>query len=471
MAARDPQGIPFPTATDRGMALYARALGQMSTFHAGVFDTLDAAQRENPEFGMPWFARAYLGLYLTDPGGRDAAIEAMRGLRAVIDPARLSPEEQGHARAIDAWIGGDLPRACAILDGIGLESPRELLALRVGHEADFFVGDLRNLHDRVARQLPAWSPADPHYGVVLGAWAFGLGENGRHEAAEAAGLQALALQPRDAWALHAVAHAHEMLGRPAQGLRFLEERRADWAVDNLFAGHNAWHAALFRLDAGDVAGALRAYDAELFNPGTPRFAIVLVDPSALLWRLHLEGTDVSDRARALSRAWTEVLPPSPYYAFNELHAAMAHVAAGELDTMHERIGRLDAWIDAGTDRSHDRRVLRELGRPACAALLAFGEGRWDECTDRLAALRRTAHGLGGSAAQRDVLDRTLHAAAMRAGRYSVARAVSAERIAGGSDNPSQWRRHLAALQALRAPDAQQAAARDGLARSVAALSA
>ncbi len=471
MAARDPQGILFPTATDRGMALYACALEQMSTFHAGVFDTLEAALRENPEFGMPWFAKAYLGLYLTDPGGRDAAIDAMRRLRAVIDPARLGPEEQGHARAIDAWIAGDLPRACAILDDIGIGSPRELLALRVGHEADFFVGDTRNLHDRVARQLPAWSPADPHYGIVLGARAFGLGENGRHEAAEATGLRALALQPRDAWALHAVAHAHEMLGRPAQGLRFLEDRRTDWAVDNLFAGHNAWHAALFRLDAGDIEGALRAYDEDLFHAGTPRFAIVMVDPSALLWRMHLEHIDVSDRARTLSRAWTEVLPATPHYVFNDLHAAMAHVAAGDLDAVRGRIARLDAWLAAGTDRPHDRRVVRELGRPACAALLAFGEARWDECADALVALRKTAHGLGGSAAQRDVLDRTLHAAAMRGGRPALARAVAAERVAGGTDNPSQWRRYLAALQAQRAPDAQQAAARDALDRSLSTLSA
>lgn len=471
MAARDPQGILFPTATDRGMALYARALEQMSTFHAGVFDTLEATLRENPEFGMPWFAKAYLGLYLTDPCGRDAAIDAMRGLRAAVDPARLGPEERGHARAVDAWIAGDLPRASAILDEVGLESPRELLALRVGHEADFFVGDTRNLHDRVARQLPAWSAADPHYGIVLGARAFGLGENGRHEAAEATGLRALALRPGDAWALHAVAHAHEMRGHPARGLRFLEERRADWAVDNLFAGHNAWHAALFRLDTGDVEGTLRAYDAELFNAGTPRFAIVMVDPSALLWRLHLEGADVAERARTLSHCWTEVLPPTPHYVFNDLHATMAHVAAGALDAARERIGRIDAWLATGTDRPHDRRVVRELGRPACAALLAFGEERWDDCTDTLCALRRTAHGLGGSAAQRDVLDRTLHAAALRGGRASVARAIAAERVAGGTDNPSQWRRYLAALQAQRAPDAQQAAARDGLARSVATLSA
>ena len=471
MAARDPQGILFPTATDRGMALYARALEQMSTFQAGVFDTLEAALRENPEFGMPWFAKAYLGLYLTDPGGREAAVDAMRGLRAAVDPTRLGPEEQGHARAIDAWIAGDLPQACAILDEVGLRSPRELLALRVGHEADFFVGDTRNLRDRIARQLPAWSPADPHYGIVLGAYAFGLGENGRHEAAREAGLRALALQPRDAWALHAVAHAHEMLGQPAQGLRFLEERRTDWAVDNLFAGHNAWHAALFRLDAGDVEGALRACDAELFHAGTPRFAIVMVDPSALLWRLHLAGTDVSDRARALSRAWTDVLPETPHYVFNDLHATMAHVAAGALDAARERIGRLDAWLATGADRLHDRRVTRELGRPACAALLAYGEGRWDDCADTLAALRRTAHGLGGSAAQRDVLDRTLHAAAMRAGRHALARAVAAERVAGGTDNPSQWRRYLAALEAQRAPDAQQAAARAGLDRSLATLSA
>lgn len=48
------------------------------------------------------------------------------------------------------------------------------------------------------------------YSNVLGMHAFGLVENGAYSAGEERAEVALALQPKDMWAVHAMAHVYEM---------------------------------------------------------------------------------------------------------------------------------------------------------------------------------------------------------------------------------------------------------------------
>lgn len=460
MAATDPQGIAFPTASDRGMALYAQGVQQMSYFQAPVLETLDQAISENPEFGMPHFAKAYMMLYMTEPAYTDMAAQIMAGLRGVIEIGKLSDVERAHAAAIDAWIGGNLRGAAVILDRLGLDHPREILGLRVGHEMDFFAGDSRNLRDRVARQITAWDDSDPHYGIVLGALAFGLEENGQFAAAEETGKRALDHNCHDAWAVHAVAHSYEMRGMTGDGIRFMRTRRADWAEANLFSGHNWWHHALFQLDGGDINGALKTYDEGVFFAEQMRVAVTMLDASALLWRLFVDGHDVSSRAVPLSGDWKGVLPEKPHYPFNDMHAAMAHVAAGDMAAARHVVARMERYLDAGDDGTNAWSMTRRVGLPACRAILAFGEGQDQACTDILYRLRFHAAEFGGSHAQRDALDRTLLAAALRGGAAGMARAVASERITNAAHNPFNWARFADALTLGAAPEPRIQAARD-----------
>lgn len=460
MAATDPQGIVYPTATAAGMAVYARLIREMSFFRAPIVATLEEAITTNPAFAMPHIAKAYLSLYMTEPRFVADAAATMAALRAVVEPGELSEIERAHIAAIEAWIGGDLHRARAILDRLGVEHPREIMALRVGHEMDFFAGATRNLRDRVARQLPAWSKDDPHYGIVLGAWAFGLEENGQYDQAEAAGLQALELNRHDAWALHAVAHAMEMRGLTGQGIRFMTEREADWAPDNLFACHNWWHKALFHLDSGDPEGALGIYDRAIMFPEQMRFAQPMLDAAALLWRMHVDGHEVADRAAPLSDDWAEILDEKPLYPFNDIHAAMAHVAAGRQERAEAVIARMERYLAAGDDGTSGWRMVHRVGLPVAQAILAFGRGDYGRTVDLLYDLRGHAHEFGGSAAQRDVLDRTLLGAAIRGRLGSMARAIAAERVALTGHNPSNWARYALALGLTGAPEAAMAQARD-----------
>src|SRR5690606_35243010 len=118
--------------------------------------------------------------------------------------------------------------------------------------------------DRIARVLPAWGPDVPGYPVLLGMYAFGLEENGDYARAEDQGRRALAMQPFDSWAHHAVAHVMEMQGRAEDGIGWMIARERYWAGDdNLFKVHNWWHRALFHLGLGELDEALALYDGPI----------------------------------------------------------------------------------------------------------------------------------------------------------------------------------------------------------------
>lgn len=442
----DQQGLTLSGANSRSSELFRSALDELVYFKNSVFSTIDAAIEESPGFAMPYFAKAYLNLFMTEPEFAAKAQETLDALRANVDLSKLDEREQLHAAAVEAWIGGDLRKSARLLDQLGLAEPRDILALRIGHELDFFAGDKRNLRDRVARQLGAWSESDPHYGIVHGCYAFGLEENGHYQRAEEHGLIALGVRPDDVWAVHAVTHSYEMRGAIADGIGFMEARRKDWSENNLFSAHNWWHNALFNADIGEHGRALEIYDAALFNDESPKISLVLLDASSLLWRLHLEGAQVENRFARLASVWETILPEDSHYVFNDVHAVMAYVGAGRLDDAKAVVRQLERYLETGNSGSNNYSNTARVGLPLTQALVAFGEGRYGAAVDLIYAVRNRAIEFGGSEAQRDVLDRTLVEAAIRAGRSDIANALASERVHINPNNPYNWSKMSEALR-------------------------
>ena len=73
-----------------------------------------------------------------------------------------------HARAAVRAGRGPLARRRPRARGPGVAHPRDVLALQVGHQIDFFTGRSRMLRDRIARALPRWHAGMPGYHAVLG---------------------------------------------------------------------------------------------------------------------------------------------------------------------------------------------------------------------------------------------------------------------------------------------------------------
>ncbi|MCP5368782.1 MAG: tetratricopeptide repeat protein [Hyphomicrobiales bacterium] len=432
----DHHGNPASGASARGLDAYDRALGQLNAYCGDMIATIDAALAEEPDFAMGHILRAEVFLTMWE---RSVIPEIEAALARLDDLGnRLNDRERAHTGALRAWAGGDWRGFQARLDRLLDEHPRDLLALQVGHLSDFYLGDRDNLRGRVARALPAWTGADRGYGYVLGMAAFGLEECGAYGEAEERGRHALALQPGDCWARHAVAHVLEMQARQAEGIAFMESGVADWAQpENLFAHHNWWHTALFHLDQGDTARALELYDARV-RPTPEKMQVMALDGVSFLWRLHLRGLDVGDRWGELADTYADGNGPggeAGFYAFNDMHAMMALIAAGRDAAAADRLAAVEA---AAAGDGTNAGMVREVGLPIARAIQAFAAADYATAAALLLPVRYRAHAFGGSHAQRDMLDRTLIEAALRAGDGALARSLTGERVALKPHCPFSW---------------------------------
>jgi len=397
---------------------YDDALSLLQCYRGDPVAAIDRARADSPGFAMAHALHAWLHLLGTEPAGFAVA-------RADLDLARAcatTERERGHLAAIEQLLDGRWQSAARTLEDVAIAWPRDALALQAGHTLDFFLGDSRMLRDRIARALPEWSPDMPGFHALLGMHAFGLEECGLYARAEAAGRRAVELEPRDAWAQHAVAHVLEMQGRRREGIRWMREREAHWAPESFFAVHNWWHLALYHLDLGDVGEVLALFDGPIDGQRSS-LVLDLVDASAMLWRLQLRGVDVGDRWASLADRWAPVAAAGSF-AFNDVHAMMAFASAGQ----RERVEALHAAQRQALQVADDNAAaLRDVGRPVTLAIEAFVAGDAPRAVEWLRPVRNRAHRFGGSHAQRDLIDQTLIEAARRAGERALERALRAER--------------------------------------------
>jgi len=426
----DPRGNAVSTRSAEALAAIERALWRMMSFYGTPVDDLAAAHAADPDWPLPLLMHAGFLLSLTEPA---LAGEA----RALLDRAEpmigsANHRERDHLAALHALLAGDWHGACRAWEAILLRHPRDALALQWAHLFDFYRGDATNLRQRVARVLPEWDAADALHPYLLGQYAFGLEECQLYAQAEETGRRALSGDAKVPWAIHAVAHVMEMQGRHGEGAAWMQRWHGDWAEGNGFAGHLGWHQALFALEALDHAEALRLFDAHLHADPT-QITLQHLDASALLWRLQLLGVDAGPRWRALAAGWDLSERAAGIYPFNDLHALLALIGAGELARAHDwaRQVALHAERSGGSNRA----IARDVGGPLMRGMLAFANGRFDEAIEILYPVRAQATRFGGSHAQRDLIDQTLLAAASRAVDRSVGRALLNERRLAKPETP------------------------------------
>ena len=242
--------------------------------------------------------------------------------------------------------------------------------------------------------------------------AFGLEEAGHYGQALETGLAAVSANPDDVWGIHAVVHTYEMQGRVDEGIAFLTGDGTRWENGNLFTVHNWWHLALYNLEAGRSDRALGVYDTEIHHGESAGVPIEMLDASALLWRMMLDGVDTGERFAHLADAWAPKAAGDPWYAFNDLHAVMAFAGAGRLAEIRTVIEARERWLASAV--GSNARMTSQIGLPACRAVLAFVEQRYDDVIAELTPIRRTLATFGGSHAQRDALQRTLLESTLRA---------------------------------------------------------
>ncbi|MES2343246.1 MAG: tetratricopeptide repeat protein [Pseudomonadota bacterium] len=421
MQHRDLSGSVLSGASAEATENYLAAVEAYHCYAGDAVGLLDRAIADSPAFVMAHALKAYLHLIGANAAAAQVGVAAVMTARAL--PANT--REQGHLAALEKIIAGEFRAAGRIFEDLTIANPKDAMALQVGQLMDFVTGDSRMLRDRIGRALPSWSPDRPDYHAALGMLAFGLEETGLYDRAEAAGRQAVALQPRNGWAQHAVAHVLEMQDRRAEGVAWMRGDIEAWTRESFFAVHNWWHLALFHLGLGEVDEVLKLYDGPIWGAKSD-MAVDLVDAAAMLWRLSLRGIELGNRWNDLADVYEAKAAELGAYAFDDAHAMMAFVGAGRTEAAK---ALLEAQQTALRGPGDNAGFVAEVGLPLMEGLHAFGQADYGRAVERLRTVRNRSARFGGSHAQRDVIDLTLIEAASRNKDQDLKRALLAERAA------------------------------------------
>ena len=420
--AKDQQGLTL-TGSPELAAAFDQAIAEYYGLTGDPVGILKQALARDPEFALGGAAIAALYMIGGFRGDHPEVAKALGAAEQTI--GRATERERRHLAAASAWAEGKTSQAILSWETILVDHPTDALALRLAQDAYFFLGRSVAIRDCAARVLPAWERGNPLASFVLGLYAFGLEETGDLKRAEDFGREALSRNPRDAWATHALAHVMETANRHDEGVAFLKSTRADWGDAHFMAGHNGWHLALFLIEQGRFDEVLADYDrfsaVRLAGDGT----LDRVDAAALLWRLELEGVDVGNRWTPVADKWMAHVDDH-VLAFNDLHCAIAAARSPDPGDVKRFRHSLDAYERLGS--GDNRQVTAEVGRRLIDGALAFAGGDPARAVEAVLPVRHEAFRIGGSHAQRDIVNLTLIAAAERSDQWRLARALLAERV-------------------------------------------
>ena len=397
----DAYGLPVSTSSRVAVDAHDRGVRALLGFGAAAIEDLRAAVAADPDFALARAALA-VALYL-DEQIPSARVEMEQARAAGSAPAAtLTPRERRHLEALGLFVGGRGNDAIAVMKEALAEHPRDMVLMQRLYYIYFWQGRSAEMLELTESVRPAL--ADDGY--TLGYHAFALEENRRYDEALPLAERAVIMNPRDAWAVHAIAHVHYERGDNRRGIESLPSRIHPCDHLGYFRNHLLWHLALLHLAAGDYERGTRLFES-VFGRIPIAIASDLQDSVALAWRLDLFGyPDARRWARlgAAARRWLDM----PLLLFHDLHVGMALAAAGDWASAELQLDRLRQ-----RGKKSRNPTLPEVVVPLMEGLHAFARGDYAESVAGIERVEARIIEVGGSHAQREVFHDTLLAAALR----------------------------------------------------------
>ena len=417
----DAQGHHLSGATVEAATTYDQAVRAFNLVSGDSLGLFDRAIEAAPDFAMAYLGKAWVFALANDP----SLITQAKTLVETVRPMTLNEREQAHLAALTHLAQGARAAAVGVMDRHLMRYPFDLVAHQGAAVTDGFLGRFHWVRDRSARALPFWSKEQPGYGTLLAMHGFGLEEAGDYTRAEDESRAAAELEPLSFWPHHTVAHVMEMTGRPEDGLGWMTAREALWSTPgHINQVHIWWHKALFHLELGQYDAALALYDGPMRATQRP-VALSLTNATALLWRLETLGCDTGDRWPEQADLWQDHAD-GKCLVFTDIHAAMAELRSGREASVERRLAAMRETAASAVEAAG---LYRTVGIPVVEGLAAFHRGAYDKAVELLLPVRFDLWQIGGSHAQRDVVNWTLTEAAVRAGQRDVALSLAYERLA------------------------------------------
>jgi hypothetical protein len=431
MGCVDRYGLPLTGGVD-AVAAYNRGVGDLLRLEEGSLIAVATAVVLDPTFALGHAALALLGHELCAPVDIEARLQDAR-----LHVRRGTDRERSHVEAVARHIGGDSAPLVAHLR----RHPTDALLLSVAVPTIAFAGVTTVPQD-------AWEIVErcaPAYGDdwwFTGLLAFMRQEQGRFDEAMELSRLSLDTEPGAGHSAHARAHAHYETGDHTGGLAWMDGwiTGAGAQVDSLC--HFSWHAAMHELSLGDLDAVRVRYETQL-RPEPGMGCRSLVDSGSLLWRWTLTpGSRAVPGIDEVLAVVDESLLTRPQSPFMAMHAAVALCAAEDASGL----ATLARSCASRTDLTHV-----EVTAPLALALRRLVLGDPSGAADAIAAVEPVLWRVGGSDAQREVVEETKICALIKAGRYTEALTVIDRRLDRRHCRRDEWFQTQAQLTEIWSP--------------------
>lgn len=412
MSQRDRYGNILGTQSDTARAQYDAGL---DLFLAGVFGAAQAfelAVQADPGFALGHVALARALMMGGDMQGAKAALAQASALTG-----GLRAQAQSHIACFETLFSGQAALCRSRVEEHVRSWPRDAMVAQLCTNVFGLIGFSGEV-GREAALLAYTTALMPHYDRdwwMQSMHALSLCETGQIEASQRLMEASLAGNARNANGAHFKAHALYEAGETAQGRAYLSDWMASYDSRSVLHSHLRWHEALWALQDGDMPAMWAAVENGVAPGASQGLPInVLTDTAAILFRAELAGERVPVTRWSDLSDYAAQFFPNPGQSFADMHAALAYAMAGDGD-------RLATLSEAQTGFAAD------LVRPVAQAWGAMARQDWSGAVAHMIPVLAQSERIGGSRAQRDLLELTYVAALMRTGQADEARRVLALR--------------------------------------------
>lgn len=439
MARLDRRGLPLSTHSDLAAERYRDGVDLLLSAWPGAAECFEEAIAADPDFALAHAARARLHALRAEPADARTRI----AVAGKLVQRRGDARERSHVETLSLAIHGQSARALQRALAHADAWPRDvlILSLPLGAFGLFAFSGMAD-HDQARVDLcerhARHFAADDWWFLTYRGWAHT--ENGAVTLGRDLTQRGYELRPANANAVHALAHAMFEGGAAEDAARLIEDWLPGYHRTGPIHGHIAWHAALSALERGDAQAALAIYAAHVQPSVSAGMPInIVTDSASLLWRLHAYGHAVPACLWQAASAYAEPVFATPGFAFADVHMALLAAATGDRQAVEQRAAALAALAAAGALPAGP--VVPAI----CRAALAFAEQDYAACVRILEPVAAEVVRIGGSGAQREVVEDTLLLALMRSGEAAKARALLDRRLhRRPSPRDTRWHGLLAA---------------------------
>ncbi|MFT5209541.1 MAG: Tfp pilus assembly protein PilF [Flavobacterium sp.] len=377
------------TTSVEALEFYVQAVHTLLIAQHGAIDLLQAAIVEDPGFGLAHATLAHTYSMMS------RGVDAKNALKmAVACSVNANERERAHISIIAALINANATLAFDLAKQHLKIHPKDAIIAQAVSGAFGLIGFSGRV-DREQENLAFMEQLASHYSGD--AWfnsqyAFAISEAGDPDRARSIATYALELEPESADAIHTLAHIYYETDQAELGLEMLDKWRSQYHRDGILHGHIAWHCALWNLELGECKRAFQILETDI-HPGVSHSPAInmVTDFVGFLIRAELMAYPVdSDHWSTASKAIKQLFPDLGL-SFVDAHASIALAKNGELE-------ELSRYSESHLGFANDQVASLAV------AFEAYIEADWSSVINCLLPILSTHERLGGSRAQRDLLE-------------------------------------------------------------------